>query len=124
MKDKIYFEKGEFFGMPNYPDEPDFAKLKKDHVYKDYKFYTGFKDSDIQKQHDDDIQACIAAKKRIKNPECLQGKLPVLKSKRDGKWYYLDNRTHELKDGDIFDLMPWFYFKEFGENLILVDGRV
>lgn len=60
MKDyRIVYVKGEPL-VVEWPEAPDFKKLKKDKNYQDYKFFTGYKDKDIQKQHEKEIESAIA----------------------------------------------------------------
>jgi hypothetical protein len=41
------------------PEKPDFKKLKRDKNYGDYKFFTGYKDSYILKQHESEVASAI-----------------------------------------------------------------
>lgn len=62
MTQKILIEQGKPYFLPECPEEPDFKSLKKDKIYGDYKFFTGYKDSDVYEQY----QAALKSTKRIK----------------------------------------------------------
>lgn len=78
---KILYEADSFFLLLNCPEEPNFKELKKDKLYCDYKFFSGFKDSDVQKQYDEALKSCERI--QIQNPEVLP-------------WYF--------KGGDLFPI--------------------
>lgn len=84
MKDKIYFEKGEFFGLIGTPE------------------WTPI-DSFEEIVYNTALKACIITKKRIENPEAFNG----------NEWHpSLGDKVTILKDGDIFDLPEGLMFEE------------
>ena len=87
MSDKIQYDHGTFYGLRDVPEVPvDFP---------------------TQIGYDMDIQACIAARKRIGNYHVLDT-IIVFKD-ADGIWW---KQGKQLKDGDIFDLPDSLKFIE------------
>lgn len=87
------------------PDKPDFNKLKNDHVFKDYKFYTGYKNKDIQQQYDDEIAALKQNALTVQNPGLAGWEYKTIyqgKTERKTWTRQIDQCFEEVKPDELY----------------------
>lgn len=79
--------------------KPDFEALKNDKIYQDYKFFSGYKDTDIEKQYEDEVKqaqsSAILVEDQVEALSLIQ------------KFYYIDH----VKIGSIYPV-PGIEFEE------------
>jgi hypothetical protein len=100
----IFKEKG-LYWIERMPDKPDFKKLKKDPVYQDYKFFSGYSDRDVLKQYEEALQSAIESAIPVENQEAVLYELYVAFSKADKNGVsYFDWHQGILKEGNVYTL--------------------
>jgi hypothetical protein len=100
----IFKEKG-LYWIERMPDKPDFKKLKKDPVYQDYKFFSGYSDRDVLKQYEEALQSAIESAIPVENQEAVLYELYVAFSKVDKNGVsYFDWYQGILKEGNVYTI--------------------
>lgn len=88
----IYKSDGLYY-MQNVPEKPDFKKLKLDKLYGDYKFFSGYKDSDVLNQYNEALER---AKSEAVKVESLDD--------REAIGYLILLKYNETKEGEIYTI--------------------